>query len=774
MAAGSTSDRRSPTSMLSSPPPPPSTTTSAVAASTTTTTDLPMTHRLPPVVVKQEFSGLELKSQCDSSTSNNSFTKSSHSYKNNNVVEVRPLDISMTSHNEASTYQSPYTAASTTTFSSAPLLSGTTITAVPQPPAATSAAITTAAMSLYSSKLYNTLSQPRTEKPRSSVQITVHKGGAAAFNQFPRPAENLYQSSPKSSLNDATSMVHIKSEYSPVQIIPRGGGGGIGGINSPMGSLPPMFKPGGGYSSYSTPASTTGSPSHIGKPHNPVTSVSSQQPDSATLHEDMVDQKPIFLSAIQNLVAKNQQQYSDGRTPSPGSFNPFPLRLPPQSPVHPGSGMVGGSGPPFRSLPLGMQHYQNIISSSDLTRPPMLGVNGLPPHSRPSPGLPQPKRQDKPSSSGLPGTSVVFSKSGGVRTMVWSPSPGQSPRDSPHSFGVPDTTRRSTDSEHDMQAVKGLVELGQSANNLPPQRSPQLPGGGGGFYPHHQDLFPPGSRPVFPSNYSNVPTDLSSKMRPVPMVTPKSEQRHHVDMAELWKGNIGQLPPQAQPAGGFFNQNNGEPTNRMMDEDDQPMICMICDDKATGLHYGIITCEGCKGFFKRTVQSKKVYTCVADGNCEINKAHRNRCQYCRFQKCLERGMVLAAVREDRMPGGRNSGAVYNMYKVKYKKNKKAMKPMPPTSSVAAYNQYNLMSAAAAAAAHNNGGRGMGGMTNVEKMDTMYAMSSSGSSDPGVSEATSLSAPPSPYYDRPSQPPAGINILKAVLTGSQDVSFSYNI
>ena len=28
------------------------------------------------------------------------------------------------------------------------------------------------------------------------------------------------------------------------------------------------------------------------------------------------------------------------------------------------------------------------------------------------------------------------------------------------------------------------------------------------------------------------------------------------------------------------------------DDDDTPMICMICEDKATGLHYGIITCEG--------------------------------------------------------------------------------------------------------------------------------------------------------------------------------------
>ena len=49
----------------------------------------------------------------------------------------------------------------------------------------------------------------------------------------------------------------------------------------------------------------------------------------------------------------------------------------------------------------------------------------------------------------------------------------------------------------------------------------------------------------------------------------------------------------------------------------------------------------CKGFFKRTVQNKRVYTCVADGDCEINKIQRNRCQYCRFKKCLQMGMVLA-------------------------------------------------------------------------------------------------------------------------------------
>ena len=114
-----------------------------------------------------------------------------------------------------------------------------------------------------------------------------------------------------------------------------------------------------------------------------------------------------------------------------------------------------------------------------------------------------------------------------------------------------------------------------------------------------------------------------------------------------------------------------------------------------------------------------------------------------------------------MPGGRNSGAVYNMYKVKYKKNKKSPKQPNTAATVAAYNQYNMMKP-----------RGMDLSMGVEKMETvpMYAMSSSGSSDQGTGEASSLSAPASPYHERPVQPAHGINILKAVLTGSPEVIF----
>jgi hypothetical protein len=53
----------------------------------------------------------------------------------------------------------------------------------------------------------------------------------------------------------------------------------------------------------------------------------------------------------------------------------------------------------------------------------------------------------------------------------------------------------------------------------------------------------------------------------------------------------------------IINENNNN--NNSCDSANSQMICMICEDRATGLHYGIITCEGCKGFFKRTVQNKR-------------------------------------------------------------------------------------------------------------------------------------------------------------------------
>lgn len=37
--------------------------------------------------------------------------------------------------------------------------------------------------------------------------------------------------------------------------------------------------------------------------------------------------------------------------------------------------------------------------------------------------------------------------------------------------------------------------------------------------------------------------------------------------------------------------------------------CAICGDRATGKHYGAASCDGCKGFFRRSVRKNHIYTC---------------------------------------------------------------------------------------------------------------------------------------------------------------------
>lgn len=83
-------------------------------------------------------------------------------------------------------------------------------------------------------------------------------------------------------------------------------------------------------------------------------------------------------------------------------------------------------------------------------------------------------------------------------------------------------------------------------------------------------------------------------------------------------------------------------------------LCSICGDRASGKHYGVYSCEGCKGFFKRTVRKDLTYACREDRNCIIDKRQRNRCQYCRYQKCLACGMKREAVQEERQRGSRSS------------------------------------------------------------------------------------------------------------------------
>ncbi|KAF7633951.1 hypothetical protein Mgra_00006690 [Meloidogyne graminicola] len=75
--------------------------------------------------------------------------------------------------------------------------------------------------------------------------------------------------------------------------------------------------------------------------------------------------------------------------------------------------------------------------------------------------------------------------------------------------------------------------------------------------------------------------------------------------------------------------------------------CLICSDRATGKHYGSVSCDGCKGFFRRTIRKKHSYICRFNLNCVVDKDQRNSCRRCRFEKCLTNGMRPEAVQLER-------------------------------------------------------------------------------------------------------------------------------
>lgn len=96
--------------------------------------------------------------------------------------------------------------------------------------------------------------------------------------------------------------------------------------------------------------------------------------------------------------------------------------------------------------------------------------------------------------------------------------------------------------------------------------------------------------------------------------------------------------------------------------------CVICTGKASGAHYGAITCEACKGFFRRYLQKKIEFKCIRGGKCEIKSSDKGRinCSGCRLEKCLEFGMSKEKSKLGRYTLTKRTEAILDLKKIEGK------------------------------------------------------------------------------------------------------------
>ncbi|CAL2030600.1 unnamed protein product [Caenorhabditis brenneri] len=73
-------------------------------------------------------------------------------------------------------------------------------------------------------------------------------------------------------------------------------------------------------------------------------------------------------------------------------------------------------------------------------------------------------------------------------------------------------------------------------------------------------------------------------------------------------------------------------------ETEEPRDCKICATKNAGFNYGVQSCNSCKMFFRRALDTSKMITCKKEENCNILDPEGSKCRFCRFHKCVLVGM----------------------------------------------------------------------------------------------------------------------------------------
>lgn len=87
--------------------------------------------------------------------------------------------------------------------------------------------------------------------------------------------------------------------------------------------------------------------------------------------------------------------------------------------------------------------------------------------------------------------------------------------------------------------------------------------------------------------------------------------------------HLPQLPSSSGHSGGAHHQHQQNGHDLGLKRVKSVDICRVCGDSPARMHYGVPTCFGCKGFFRRTLKRTKEYTCRYNGNCVVDRCKFN-------------------------------------------------------------------------------------------------------------------------------------------------------
>jgi nuclear receptor subfamily 5 group A protein 3 len=121
----------------------------------------------------------------------------------------------------------------------------------------------------------------------------------------------------------------------------------------------------------------------------------------------------------------------------------------------------------------------------------------------------------------------------------------------------------------------------------------------------------------------------------------------------------------------LLQQTDSDTSQRQIRNSSKLGYCPVCGDQAHIIHYGALSCQSCKTFFRRNASHlevcietyfywefiflflKTARPCLYNSTCEVNKYTRQLCTACRFDKCLRIGMSIDLIWKKHLKKARN-------------------------------------------------------------------------------------------------------------------------